>query len=331
VENCRGKCHRCTHPLDVCTSHPNGLVCLPCKWKGFKECKYPDEPRNAQVFCVQCKRYMTKTQLRKHNCRGRCKPCQDADEPCVPTRGPLASTKCQRCKVTPGNPECTGFSHQDSTEQEEKQKCEKCHALYDNVKTHQRRCKGRCKHCIDIGEPCGNKTKAGCGTCKRDNVTCPRDYSDQVEEERGECPRCKVNGLPLSRHVSTCSGRCPGCVKAKKPCVAIPGDHSGRCVRCREEKIVVCGKKDHAHQVEKVKCPDCDNVVPKHSFPQHKKHCGEKCTNCRNKGIACKRPPGTAARGDCDGCKEGKDGKPQVCDGRWKLLKEKDKEEEDPN
>lgn len=325
-KNCRGRCQRCDDH-HVCIPDPHGPSCLRCKERGDKVCKYPSKPKKEQtVLCRQCKRYISLGTMRHHKntCRGRCKPCRDAGEPCVPSTGP--STKCQRCKVTPGNLECDEFSHQHLIDQGSKEKCQKCHVFYHNVKTHENSCKGRCTRCVNLKKGCGVKTSAGCATCKADNVTCSRKYSENREETREKCPRCGVDGLILKSHEKYCPGKCPGCVEAKKPCVPIQGDTSGRCVRCRDENIVICGKKDCEHLVEKVNCPDCGNVVPKHTITRHKQHCHGKCTNCRDKGIGCKRPSAPSSRDACDGCKEGKDGKAQVCDGKWTVrLKGKDK------
>lgn len=329
-KNCRGRCDRCHY--GACIADPHGPACLSCKAKGFKHCKYSSKPKKEQtVLCHRCKRYIFQDTMRHHKqkCRGRCKPCQDANEPCAPTTGASATTKCQRCKATPGNLECTGFSHQHLFGTELKEKCKKCHLFYPNVKSHEVACKGRCQRCVDLKKGCGKKTSAGCSTCKTDKVVCPRNYSDA--EKRGKCGRCKVDGLILRDHRSKCSGRCPGCVAAKQPCVNIPGDTSGRCARCRKEGIA-CGTKSHAHMIRMRLCQGCGNPYPSHSFSQHARICPGKCSNCHARGIACKRPPGAVGRGACDGCKEGKDGKPLVCDAKWMgPLKGKNKYVEDSN
>ncbi|KAJ4327966.1 hypothetical protein N0V84_001641 [Fusarium piperis] len=138
-KNCRGRCQRCD-PFVVCIPDPHGPACLSCKAEGYKACKYPNTPKKEQkVLCQQCKRYISQGTMRHHKnkCRGRCKPCREAGEACVPSRGPLGSTKCQRCKETPGDPTCAGFSHQHLLEPKVKEECKKCHGFYPDVKTHE--------------------------------------------------------------------------------------------------------------------------------------------------------------------------------------------------
>ncbi|KAH8733873.1 hypothetical protein BGZ61DRAFT_167143 [Ilyonectria robusta] len=173
LPQCKGKCSECMKGNAPCLFRP-GKRCERCS-KRKLECGSFSHEHLAEnkYICSRCDNaYGSALTLSQHvaQCRGKCDQCKDSNIPCVWIGTSSACSSCIDKEI-----QCTGIETAGAPSATEVP-CPHCLSLIPQKKiaTHEKRCRGRCYHCIEPDVPCEHSQGGAhiCSQCRQDAVEC---------------------------------------------------------------------------------------------------------------------------------------------------------------
>jgi hypothetical protein len=258
---------------------------------------------------VDCKK-ADSLYMHERECLGKCRHCGGLDIPCV-------MGKQSHCKNCEGQKlVCSGrITHVKETRY--CSRCEKsvlCGETLHSLLNHERRCKGKCESCSNLGIACITVSAAKrCDNCKNQKINCSGRITHMhlvKGHQQVQCLYCEGQYLRHSNptHQLTCKGKCKECRERGIPCISFSSTGNGinedkfQCVSCTEHKLPCSGRI--THKTDKI-CPRYRAVpnVGMDSFSSHTTGCWGKCKNCAKRDLPC-QTEARFARYSCKNCRD---------------------------
>lgn len=173
LPQCKGKCSECMKGNAPCLFRL-GKRCERCA-KRKLECGSFSHEHLAEnkYICSRCDNaYGSAFTLSQHvaRCRGKCDQCKDSNIPCVWIGTSSACTSCVDKEI-----QCTGIETAGAPSATDVP-CPHCLSLIPqkSIAVHEKRCRGRCDHCIELDVPCEHSQGGAhvCSQCRQDEVEC---------------------------------------------------------------------------------------------------------------------------------------------------------------